>query len=486
MKSVQEDDANAPLFDDSTKKAYSNFVVVEVQPGYRTELVRLFKLAFPVYFAYILEFLPGTVCSALVGHLDSPDTNLYIDAAFLSATVTNITALSIGFGLATAMDTLCSQAFGAGKIEKLGIYMQSGFLVMGLALIPVFILNYNCEALLLMINQDPQVAALAGDFTRVTMAGIPFLFVYELIKKLLQSQNVVIPMTFIALLGLGVNIIFGYYFTYHTSMGFLGAALGRVVGNMAMPMAIVPYFWYNQELTRKWWFGWQWEEAKNHARGFLLLGLPGMFMLLVEWWAFSILAFLAGLLPDGIEAASINTVLHSILTTNFMIFLGISVAANVRIGNCLGANQPCQARFIARLAWMSTACLGVITGILITFLRHELPKIFINNPRTIEHASFALLFMVPMQFFDGLNGISQGILRGLGRQHVGAVVNAIAYYMVGLPLAYVVGFMYEYDIEGVWAGMSTGSITATIIYVVMIRSTQWQTMADKARERVEK
>ncbi|KAF0697889.1 Aste57867_11472 [Aphanomyces stellatus] len=480
--SVQDD--NAPLFDAVTKTDYGDAIVVVTEPNTRDEAQRLFQLACPVYFAYILEFLPGTVCSALVGHLDSPDTNLYIDAAFLSATITNITALSIGFGLATAMDTLCSQAFGAGKMEKLGIYLQSGFIVMAVALVPVLFVNYYCETILLHLDQDRRVSALGGEFTRVTMLGIPFLFVYELVKKLLQSQNVVLPMTYIAALGLSVNVLVGYYLTYYTSMGYLGAAWGRVLGNVSMPLAIVPYLWYNKEMTRKWWFGWQWRDALDHATVFLYLGLPGMFMLLVEWWAFSILSFMAGLLPDDIEAISINTVLHSILTTNFMIFLGISVAANVRIGNCLGANQPHHAKFIAHLTCKFTAAIGIVTAILIVLLRHQLPTIFINNVDTIEHASYAILFMVPMQFFDGLNGVSQGILRGIGRQHIGAAVNSIAYYMVGLPLAYLFGFTFMYDIEGVWFGMTTGSITATVIYFFMIRSTKWQQMADKARERV--
>jgi len=108
------------------------------------------------------------------------------------------------------MDTLCSQAFGAGKIEKLGIYLQSGIIVLGCSLLPVMILNWNTESFLLMFDQDPEVASLAGEFSRRTMIGLPFLFAYELFKKLLQAQNIVWPMAFIALIGIVVNVVTGY------------------------------------------------------------------------------------------------------------------------------------------------------------------------------------------------------------------------------------------------------------------------------------
>ncbi|OQR82462.1 Multidrug/Oligosaccharidyl-lipid/Polysaccharide (MOP) Flippase Superfamily [Achlya hypogyna] len=460
-------------------------VTTEVTPCAKHEARKMFHLAYPVFFAYLLETLPGTICVSLVGHMNSTETNLYIDAAYLSATVTNITALAIGFGLASAMDTLCSQAYGAGKLQKLGIYLQSGLIVLGLSLVPIMIMNWHAESFLILFGQNEAVAALAADFSRITMLGVPFLFIYELLKKLMQAQNIVLPMTFIALVGVAVNIATGYYMTYYTSYGYLGAAMGRVVGNVALPLSILPYLYWNQANTSLWWPGFQLQEALDHVPLFLSLGFPSMVMLAVSWWAFCCLAFLAGLLPNSIEAVSINSVLGNLLTASFMIFLGIAIAANVGIGNSLGANQPRRAALISRLALLAGFGAAVLMGSLYILFRHQLPILFINDEITVQHVAAAIFFMVPLQVFDGLNGICEGIFRGQGRQKIAAVINIGSYYGIGLPLSYLAGFVWSYGLGGVWLGFTVGCGTCFGIFYIMIQKTDWVHLAAIARARVE-
>ncbi|OQS05862.1 Multidrug/Oligosaccharidyl-lipid/Polysaccharide (MOP) Flippase Superfamily [Thraustotheca clavata] len=466
-------------------KEYVVDINVEITPCARLEGYKMFHLAYPVFFAYLLETLPGTICVSLVGHINSTETNLYIDAAYLSATVTNITALAIGFGLASAMDTLCSQAFGAGKLNKLGIYLQSGVIVLGLSLFPIAIMNWHADKILILFGQNESVAILAGQFSRITMLGVPFLFLYELIKKLMQAQNIVLPMTFIAFIGVAVNIATGYYMTYYTSYGYLGAAMGRVVGNIALPLSIIPYMYYNQENTSKWWPGIQFKEAYEHVPLFLSLGIPSMVMMAVSWWAFCCLAFLAGLLPNSIEAVSINSVLGNLLTASFMIFLGIAIASNVGIGNSLGANQPKRAQLISQLGLYSGFGSAFLMGSLYILFRHQLPILFISDEHTIQHVAATIFFMVPLQVFDGLNGICEGIFRGQGRQKIAAVINICSYYMLGLPLAYIAGFVWQFNIAGVWLGFTVGCGTCFFIFFTMIKRTNWVELAAIARARVE-
>ncbi|TMW59155.1 hypothetical protein Poli38472_007300 [Pythium oligandrum] len=113
----------------------------EPEPEWRVELPRQLKLMYPLTLTYLLEYAPGLVCIILVGHIDSPETNAYVDAATISTMFTNISALSIGFGLSSALDTLCSQAYGAGRRKKIGIYLQSAFIVVGSCLLPIFLVN---------------------------------------------------------------------------------------------------------------------------------------------------------------------------------------------------------------------------------------------------------------------------------------------------------------------------------------------------------
>ncbi|KAG6959227.1 hypothetical protein JG688_00010168 [Phytophthora aleatoria] len=138
----------------------------EPEPVAIDEFWKTMALAYPVVITYTLEYLPGLVCIVLVGHIESPDTKRYVAAATLSSMFTNVSALSVGFGLTSALDTLCSQAYGAGKLDKLGLYLQSALIVVGTCLIPVFLMNWHTEFFLVLSGQDPEVARLAGEFSR--------------------------------------------------------------------------------------------------------------------------------------------------------------------------------------------------------------------------------------------------------------------------------------------------------------------------------
>ncbi|RHY31876.1 hypothetical protein DYB32_003075 [Aphanomyces invadans] len=369
-------------------------------------------------------------------------------------------------------------------MDKLGIYFLSGVIVLGVCLIPLSLMSWYAEPILLLLGQDPAISMYAGQFSRVTIVGIPFLFVYELIKKLQQSQNIVLPMMYVACVGVIVNLITGFYFTYYTSWGFLGAAIGRVCGSIALPVCIVGYFRYDHETTSTWWNGFQWREAFSHVWLFLSLGVPSMTMLAVSWWAFCTLGILAGLLPNKVEAVSVNAVLGQLLTLNFMIYLGISVASNVLIGNALGANQPQRAKLITRLGLYGGFLSAALMGTIFLLGRHVIPVFFVSDPLTIEQVAAAMFVMVPLGVFDGLNGICEGIFKGMGLQTIAAVVNILSYYAFGLPMAYFVGFTCGYNLEGVWLGFSLGTTLCFSVFMAMIHFTDWPALAKLAQERV--
>ncbi|ETI47273.1 hypothetical protein F443_08478 [Phytophthora nicotianae P1569] len=102
----------------------------EPTPQTKEEAKILVKLVGPVMITTFLEFLPGFTSIILAGNMDSPHSQHYIDAATFSTMALNMTSLSVGLGLASALDTLCSQAYGAKRYEKIGIYFQTGVIVL--------------------------------------------------------------------------------------------------------------------------------------------------------------------------------------------------------------------------------------------------------------------------------------------------------------------------------------------------------------------
>jgi MATE family multidrug resistance protein len=423
----------------------------------------------------------------IIGHIDSPLTKIYVDAATLSIMFTNMTCFSVGIGLLYGLDTLCSQAYGAKRPMQMGIYMQSSMLVFGILLIPMIWINWSTESFLKWTGQDPQVSAFAGKYSRVTIIGAIPLFIYEMHRKILQAQDITRPLVCCAFLGNVINIVGGYFFTYSTKIGFMGTAYSRAMGNLTMCLLLIPYYMYHPNY-QLWWPGWNLEQAKKHMGLFLRLGIPGMLMLMMEWCAFEMMAFLAGILPqNGVLFVSIHAVLSNVAAFVYMFFLGLGVAVNIRIGQALGANQPQKAFLISQLSMWIVFCMAMVLSVFVFLYRFEIPKLLINDLESNQHASNALLVLVPYLLFDGLNCNVQSIFRGIGHQGMAATINAIGFYLIGFTIGTCLAFFFHFQVQGLWLGFESGAAFAVFIGVYFIFfQLNWFTLAKEAQRRTAK
>ncbi|OQS02940.1 Multidrug/Oligosaccharidyl-lipid/Polysaccharide (MOP) Flippase Superfamily [Thraustotheca clavata] len=447
----------------------------------KDEVHHVYQLASPVVMTYVLELTPGLTSLILVGQMVADDTKKYVDAAALSVMYLNLTALSVGIGLATAMDTLCAQAYGAGNIKHIGLYLQTGAIVLLAAFLPVFLVNIFSADILVFLQQPEDVAQLAGSFSRVMALGLPFLYAYELLKKVLQCQNITWPMLYSAIICNVVNVVFGYILVNHTSCGYMGAAISRTIGNMALPLSLVPYFCDRKNI--EFWPGWQLESACRGIPEFIYFGLAGMLMMIFEWWSFEIIALLSGLLPYAKVAIGANAVLVNITATLNMFYLGIAVAGNIRVGNALGANQPKRAQVSALTAVALGGIVSIITGICVYAFRYTYPRFFTQDTGMLDLAAQVAVVVAGFQFVNAVNSAVQGTLRGCGLQNYGAVINFVSYICFGLPMGYMFEFEFNYGLPGLWIGMTLGYLCAMICGTLILCQSNWQHLANKAHER---
>ncbi|KAE9285418.1 hypothetical protein PF001_g21922 [Phytophthora fragariae] len=457
---------------------------LQSEPKVAQELQTLLSLVYPVVMTTGLEFLPGFTCIILAGHIESPQTQQYVDAATLSTMFMNISAFSVGSGLSSALDTLCSQAYGAKRFDKIGLYFQAGCMVIATCFVPIFLLNWYSGHFLLLVGQDPEVSRLAQSFSRWAVLGGPFVFLYKPLRKVLQAHNIMKPLVAIAAIGAAVNAVSGYVLTYHTSMGFEGIALSRSLGNMALPLLLMPYFYFHPHHLNQWWRGWNLQKAQAHVGLFLRLGLPGFLMMMFEWWAFEVLTLMSGVLPDAVKSVSAHAVQVNVNNMIYMVFWGLAVAANVRIGNCLGANSPKQARLACKVAQLLTLSISVTFAMLMYLFRGSIPSLFLMDQEGIERSASLLAVWVPFEILDGQNAVLQGVYRGLGKQKVAATISAVAYYACGIPAAALFGFYFALGVEGLWLGFGFGVfVSATMLLCMLLGRWSWEELAEDAQKR---
>lgn len=364
------------------------------------------------------------------------------------------------------------------------MYFQTGVVVLGAILLPVFIINWFTDEILLLLGQDAEVARLSGRFSRYMLPGIPFLYLYELTRKVLQAQNIVTPLVIIAAIGNTVNIAAGYILAYHTSIGFHGITIGCSLGNAVLPLLLAPYFMWRPHHLRQWWCQpWNFKAATRYVGVFLRLGVPAMLMLVMEMWAFEALTILSGLLPHHEVAVAAHSVLVNVNLLVYTVFDGLSVAANIRVGNCLGAGLAKTAKLACVVVLLMTLVLALtFTAVLFGF-SGQIPRLFLNAGDGADLASKVLAIWSPLTIVDGLNAVTQGVLRGAGKQKAAAITNGLAYYVFGVPLGALLAFQYDLGVEGLWLGMGFGSaVNFGAMAALMLCYWSWEKLASEAKD----
>ncbi|OQR90863.1 Multidrug/Oligosaccharidyl-lipid/Polysaccharide (MOP) Flippase Superfamily [Achlya hypogyna] len=429
--------------------------------------------------------MPALLSVAIIGHLPVAEVSHFVSAAALSTMLTTVTGVSVGNGLISAMDTLSSQAVGAGKPHLLGLHLRTGVLVTGGAFLLMFLVNWNAGWLLQSLGQDPTVSALAGTYSRITVFGLPGLFLYELTKRALLAQNIASPMVAIAVVSNVVYVGLAYAFCYHSCLGFYGAAVAWVVSNTSL--ALLPLAYLSVSRSHE---SWQithstWAEACLHAPVFLRLGSAGMAMMLMEWWAFELMALLAGMLASPVVAVSVHAIVATISTTVYSVFLGVSVATGVRVGQLIGADNVDDARRMATLCLWLTGATGAVVALALYVLHDSLPVWMVANDATIAQARRTLVVLAVFEVMDAVNCTAKGVLRAMGKQHIGVYVSILAYYVVGVPIAASLGLHWATGVPGLWAGLAAGvSFSAVALVGVISRPANWSSVVNHATSTV--
>uniref|UniRef100_A0A3Q4HZB2 Multidrug and toxin extrusion protein n=1 Tax=Neolamprologus brichardi TaxID=32507 RepID=A0A3Q4HZB2_NEOBR len=382
-----------------------------VPVGYKSEIKELSKLSVPVMISQLMNFSLSLVSTIFCGHLGKTE----LAGVSLAIAVINVTGISIGNGLASACDTLVSQTFGSHNLLKIGVILQRAILILLLACFPCWAILINTEPILLAVRQEPEVARSAAAF------------MYSLETRYLQNQGIIWPQVITGFLVNLLNALINYIVLFPLNLGVAGSAIANAISEFLMAGILFAYIIW-KGLHKATWGGWS-RECLQDWGSYIHLAVPGMVMLCVEWWTYEIGGFLAGLINE-VELGA-QSVVYQLANVAYMFPLGFSIAGSVRVGNALGGGETEQAKLSAK---MSMFCAG------------QNASMFISLPLK-DHISYVFTY-------DEYAAVS-GIIRGAGKQRVGAICNILGYYGVGFPIGVSLMFAAKLGIMGLWTGLLT-------------------------------
>ncbi|TGJ85640.1 hypothetical protein E0Z10_g3084 [Xylaria hypoxylon] len=467
---------STPLLADSSSQA----LVSPTRDDWWSELWLLIRYSFPLIATYLLQYSWCVIVTYISGHLSADD----LAAASLGMTTMNIFGFAVFEGMATALDTLCAQAYGSGSLTGVGLNVQRMFILMAFATVPITAVWAASPWILSLFVKQHHLAVMAGTFLRISIIGMPGYASFEALKRFLQAQgNFKAPMC-ILIICTPLNALLSWLFAFKLGMGLSGAALGSALTNNLRPTLLMLYIVSPAgQWSHQCWGGFsQAALSFSKMRPMIKLSIAGSAVNLAEWAAFEMVAFSTSYLSTKHLAA--QSVLTTICVVSWHIPFSVSVGISTRIGHLIGAGLIDTARQATILYGCIFVLIGCFDGLVMFSLRHQLPRFFSDDPAVCAMAADTLLAVSLFQVIDAFICFTNGTLRGLGRQSVAAWVATAVNYGAAVPLAIWLELGPSgLELNGVWIGIGSGMVITAIIESFYLKSLRWQTCADNVKVR---
>ncbi|XP_010279418.1 PREDICTED: protein DETOXIFICATION 12-like [Nelumbo nucifera] len=442
------------------------------------EVKRVGFIAGPMVAVTVSQYLLQVISVMMVGHLGE----LALSSAAIASSLTGVTGFSLLLGMASALETLCGQAYGAQQYRKLGSHTYGAILSLNLVCVPLSLIWVSMGKLLSLIGQDPAISREAGKYT---IWLIPALFAYATLQPLIryfQAQSMLLPMLLSSFVTLLLHIPLCWTLVFRSGLGNVGAALAISISYWLNVIFLVLYMKFSSSCGKT-----RVPLSMEAFRGigeFVRLAVPSAVMICLEWWSFELLVLLSGLLPNPELETSVLSVCLTTISLLYTIPYGVGAAASTRVSNELGAGNP-QA---ARTAVCAVMFLSLTeTTILSTSLyagRYIWSYAYSNEKEVVNYVKGMAPLISMSVVMDSLQGVLSGVARGCGWQHIGAYVNLGAFYLAGVPIAAFLGFRTPLRGKGLWIGILTGSTLQSAMLSLITIFTNWEKQAIKAKERI--
>lgn len=439
--------------------------------NYTREFAYNLRLASPVILGMLGHTFVGFADNVMVGQLGTAE----LAAVSLGNSFIFI-AISLGIGFTTAITPLVAEADAAGNVSEGQNAFKHG-LVLSTALgVALFLAVLLSKPLMDLMKQPTEVVSLSLPYLDIVAFSLIPLIVFQALKQFSDGLSQTKYPMYATVVANVVNIFLNYVLIFgkfgFPQMGIIGAGIGTLVSRLIM----VLFLWrllQTRDRIRKYLSDIRFFQLhRDMTKKVFDLGFPSALQMFFEVGIFTAAVWLSGVLGKNPQAA--NQIALNLSSMTYMVGVGLSVAAMVRVGNQKGLKNYLELRRIAISVFMLTFLVEVVFASFFILFRDWLPTLYLDqhdvvnlkdNMEVIGVAAQLLLIAAFFQISDGFQVVLLGALRGLQDVKIPTLITFVAYWVIGFPISYYLGIHTDLGNIGIWIGLLSGlTVAAVFLY----------------------
>jgi MATE family multidrug resistance protein len=423
--------------------------------------------------------LIGIVDNFMVGNLGSTEL-----AAVSLGNSFIFLALAIGIGFSTAITPLVAEADAEKNQKKIRTTFHHGLLLCAILGVSLFLITALSKELMYFMDQPKAVVALAAPYIDWVAFSLIPVVIYQGYKQFADGLSLTKYSMYSIILANVVHIFFNYVLIYgfwiFPKLGVVGAALGTVISRIMM-VVFMHYLMKHNAIMKPFFKKFTFSEIKKSiVKKIVRLGFPSSMQMLFEVTLFTAAIWLSGTLGKNSQAA--NQIALILASSTFMVAMGLSVTAMIRVSHSKGLADYKNLIIVARSIFLLAVIVEAFFAFVFVVLHEFLPHLFLNmhdpaqvldNKEIIFITSKLLLIAAIFQISDGVQVVVLGALRGLQDVKVPMYITFVAYWVIGFPTSFYLGKYTELKAVGVWIGLLAGLTAAALfLYIRFARLTK--------------
>jgi len=376
-----------------------------------------------------------------------------------------MTTFVIVGGFRDVIVSCCSQEYGKGNLRQVGIIFHKGLFIYWSFAALILIISTQIEWIFVTVGQDPVVSSMVGDsIFYFGIAMFPLTF-HVALMAFLQGQQIVVPQIIATFVSLVAHPLWCYIFMIQFEWDLKGAGLAYIASNL-LAGALTYFIMKFLGLCKDTFILIPTRDSFRNYKELLSLGLKNTLTLALQWWIPQIGTFMIGLLGKVQLAAQVcvfQVQLILVIIPDSLQLGGVSLAAYY-------AAQGKKKEFIhiSKLTILMGLTLMSIIVIVLFLIREPLALLLNKDPEVTHFITSIFPYVFVYVFLEGYHYLVSIFLQAVGIYGPAVIFLSVNYYLIGLPCAYVLGFVYDKGIYGIWTGFIIGAIGECICFTVYI------------------